>query len=400
MKNNQVFKVLVYFGIFKLLFIGLAFLLAQNFMQLFEIQNLGSKDFSFNDMYYRVKMKEGLEHSPHFSRKKSVVLINSGSLNRDQFRYELSQVINRLNTFEPSAIGIDHTFGKQSTQPDSSTNQLREAIAYSSHTVMARIPSEMKNTLHFNQPSGDVELPVVHFSIRYYKDGPKTFASQLCEQAGFKKEEADESDGKFPIHYSSIQNGIVHWLNREDQYYDINFKFVEGPELFDTNYVADLENLLKGKIVIVGHLGSPDGFNLFDVEDKHPVPVDTANVANRERIMPGAVVHANAVENILHPEEKFSEWKGWSLYLALELIFLLYLIFIMFTEFGKLFNVLLLAIISFPLIYLVLFMMEAGVYVTLGVTLLQLLMVEEVLEIIDFIYDKLRKLKPSKKLNE
>jgi hypothetical protein len=400
MKNKQVFKVLVYFGIFKLLFIGLAFLLQQNFMQVFEIQNLGAKDFSFNDMYYRVKMKEGLEHSPHFSRKKSVILINSGSLNRAQFRHELSLLIDRLNTFEPSAIGIDHTFSRQSEQPDSSTTQLKEAIAFSAHTVMARIPSEEKNTLLFNHPSGDVELPVVHFSIRYYKDGPSTFASKLCEQAGFKKEEADESDGKFPIHFSSIQNGMVHWLNRENQYYDINFKFVEGPELFDSNNVAALKNLLKGKIVIVGHLGSPDGFNLFDIEDKHPVPVDTTNVANRERIMPGAVVHANAVENILHPEEMFSEWKGWTLYLAMELIFLLYLIFIMFTEFGKLFNVLLLALISFPLIYLVLFMMEAGIYVTMGVTLLQLLMVEEVLEIIDFIYDKLRRLKPSKKLDE
>jgi len=116
--------------------------------------------------------------------------------------------------------------------------------------------------------------------------------------------------------------------------------------------------------------------------------------------MPGAVIHANALENIIHPKNKFSEWKGLTLLLLTELVFLLYLIFIMFTEFGKLFNVLLLAIISFPLIYLVLFMMEGGVYVTLGVTLLQLLMVEEVLEIIDFIYDKLRRLQPSKKQKE
>jgi CHASE2 domain-containing sensor protein len=399
-RNKQIVKVLVYFGIFKLLFIGLALLLQQNFMQVFEIQNLGSKDFSFNDMYYRVKLKEGLEYSPHFSKKKTVVLINSGSLDRENFRYALSRVLYRLERFEPLAIGIDHTFSKKSAQADSSTHQLKEAITTTSNLVLAKIPSESQSSIQFNRPLGEVELPVVHFSIRYYKDGPQTFASKLGEAAGFEKDDYNESDGKFPIHYSSVQNGLVHWLNMENHLYDINFKYVEAPELFDTSQFKALKKILRNKIVIIGHLGSPDAFNLFDVEDKHPVPVDTNNVANRERIMPGAVIHANALENIIHPKNKFSEWKGLTLLLLTELVFLLYLIFIMFTEFGKLFNVLLLAIISFPLIYLVLFMMEGGVYVTLGVTLLQLLMVEEVLEIIDFIYDKLRRLQPSKKQKE
>jgi hypothetical protein len=401
MNKAKVLRVVVYFAIFKLMFLGLSLLMEQNFMQVFEIQNLGSKDFSFNDMYYRVESKEGLEKNEHFTAKKSVVLVNSGSLDREKFREQLSMVIHQIEAFEPSVVGVDHMFAKKSEVPDSATQLLTFSLESYPNIVTASPPKpKQKDFLRIQTQQGDVEFPVVHHSIRYYQDGPQTFGSKICKIATGRDDRKDEADGKFPIHYASIQNGIVHWQEAENSLYDINFKYLEASELFDSNNREGLKNLLRNKIVLVGHLGTTEATNLFDSEDKHPVPVDTSEVANRERIMAGVVIHANAIENILHPNQAFFEWKGWSLWIFTEAFFLAYLLFIMFTEFGKLFNIILLAAITFPIIYLVLFMMEKGVYVTMGVTLLQLLIVEEVLEIIDYFYNKLKKIFPSKKTVE
>ena len=40
------------------------------------------------------------------------------------------------------------------------------------------------------------------------------------------------------------------------------------------------------------------------------MPIDSEKIMLREKTMHGAVIHANAIENILHPESKFFELHG------------------------------------------------------------------------------------------
>ena len=128
----------------------------------------------------------------------------------------------------------------------------------------------------------------------------------------------------------------------------------------------------------------------FDSEDKFAVPTDTSKIMLRDKTMYGAVIHANAIENILHPESKFKELHGFWHVLLHQLLIIGFLL-VLFLHLGKFFNILILVIISIPYTYVVMKLMDYNVYITMSSTLLHLIFVEEFYEILEPLYKKIIK---------
>jgi hypothetical protein len=368
--------------------LGFDYLINTQFMRLFKIQELVSNDLSFNDLYYRIQFKN-IYDKTHFTREKSVVLINTGSLSNEYFRLELATLIEKIESYKPKAVGIDFIF---SNNPRPGTDELKKVVENYPNVIIGTIPDN-QNNLKFNDKtlSGDVSFYNTSKSIRYYSSSDSSFACRLVSAANPGKSGYYKAgDELFPIHYCCVHDGLVDYNQETALFSEANFKFMEASEVLNDS--SDLHAFLKDKIVIIGHLGASclsDRNN--DVADKFCVPTDTLSLTNRDPVMFGAVIHANAVENILHPETTFKEWKGTFYQLMVNLFYLAFLAFILFTDVGKFYNILIMTLLTIPGLYIVLWLMKENIYMTMGVTLINLLIIEEISEMIDPIYTKGRK---------
>ena len=106
-KKKQIFKFLFFFLCSKLIILLLVLITKSNIFQIFQIENLGNSDLEWNDLHYK---RADIKNDPHYTRQKSVVLINTGTLNSDSFRLQLAHILFTIKKFNPKAIGIDHTF--------------------------------------------------------------------------------------------------------------------------------------------------------------------------------------------------------------------------------------------------------------------------------------------------
>ena len=81
-----------------------------------------------------------------------------------------------------------------------------------------------------------------------------------------------------------------------------------------------IKDQIKNKIIIIGHLGEI----LNDSNDKHRVPCDTSQFILRDKKMYGAVIHANAIENIIHPSSRYLELTKFENMLLEEILFIIF----------------------------------------------------------------------------
>jgi CHASE2 domain-containing sensor protein len=98
-------------------------------------------------------------------------------------------------------------------------------------------------------------------------------------------------------------------------------------------------SMLKGKIVLIGHFGSTALREIKnDLEDKFSVPSDT-NMIFRSPSMPGALIHANAIDNLLRKEVRFTEVSATWWFKCLGVLFVFaYLYFLVFEEMVEIFS--------------------------------------------------------------
>lgn len=143
---------------------------------------------------------------------------------------------------------------------------------------------------------------------------------------------------------------------------------------------------IKNKIVIISHLGTDNMENEFDVEDKHKVPTDTS-LFNRNLTMPGAVIHANAIQMLINKDEMFVV-EGWFCELIISLILFGYL-FLFYTihhkyKLGKLFNILIILASTIILIFFTcIYLIDLGIYFKIGSLLVQIAFLEEFIDLSD-----------------
>ncbi len=362
--------------------------------QIFSLQEMVGTDFLFNDLYYRLKNKN-IFNDKHFTSDKQVVLINGGSLSAENFRLDLAMILRKLKEYKPAAIGIDYEFSK-TDKPG--TKELIDEIL-SNDKIIAAYRSAYNDSLtsanyiYFKDRRGDVLFPDEH-SVRNYYNNDSTFAFRLAKIA--KKDKLikmPDYQETFAIHYSTYNDGLIPCCDKMNPYWDINFKYFEGNEFI--NDFLDLDEFrrqVEGKIVIIGHLGTNLIPKMFDVEDKFKVPIDINDIAIRERTMYGAVIHANAIENIINVQKRFYELSPLGYLVIYELLYILFLMLFLFVKMGRIFNVFFVIFISLFSLWLILELMQYGIYIIMGSTIFQLFFIEEFSEIIEPHYNKILKI--------
>jgi hypothetical protein len=390
LKKKNIIKFLFFYLGSKIILLFLLPIASSSFFQIFNLENSGNPDLIFNDLYFRARNKDCF-YNPHYTREKSVVLINSGSLNPDTFRLQLSEVLRKLKTTNVKAIGIDHDFSKNDKI---GTAELRKEIESNPKIVYSYRPNKDDGSVDesyfdFKAKKGETNLPDAYTIRRYFSYG-NTFGRQLAGLAYPEKlKEFKNKNKAFNINYCSIGSGLINChpdSSMSSKYWDVNFKSIEAIDfLRDTNLYDFYKEELDNKIVIIGHLGTSAYDKKYDVQDKFAVPIDSEKIMLRDKTMHGAVIHANAIENILHPESMFFELVGFWDFLIQEILFVLFLILLMF-NFSKLVNILILVVFSIPYVILVLKLMELNIYLTLTSTLLNLFFIEEFYEIIKPFY--------------
>jgi hypothetical protein len=399
-KKKNIIKFLFFYLSIKLLLLIVGFFISSNFFQIFNIENSGNPDLVFNDLHFKAQYKD-CQNNPHYTRKKSVVLINSGSLDIDSFRLELSKVLKKLKDYKPAAIGIDHDFSKTEKI---GTDSLKLAIESNPKIVVSYRSLKDDNTidssyLEFNSLRGDTRFPDF-YTIRNYFGQEQTFAFQLTKIAyPDKVQKLKIPNNTFNINYCSVESGIFTYHpdsvfvrlfedTNNIKLNAVNFKYIEADDLLKLNDSLNsdiISEVIKDKIVIIGHLGTNLYDKEYDIQDKFPVPIDNERIMLREKKMHGAVIHANAVENIIHPDSRFTELSFISDFLFHELLCILFLL-LMFLDLGKLANLLILIGISIPYVIVVLNLMSHHVYIPTTSTLLSLFFIEEFYEIVEPIH--------------
>lgn len=404
-KKKNIIKFLFFYLGSKLILMLLIPVAASNFFQIFSLEESGNPDLVFNDLYFRAKNKDCLSNK-HYTREKSVVLINTGSLSTDSFRLELAKILIKLKNTDVKAIGIDHDFLKINKI---GTEDLKREIESNPKIVYSYRPhkddgTSDKDYYDFKAEKGKTNLPDI-YTIRRYESDPNTFGAMLVKMSKnnpVKHENkhhnihtvnhghADHHE-PFNINYCSVGDGLCAFDDYNNKLSLVNFTYIEAKDfLRDSANFENFQSILKDKILILGHLGTFSFNKKYDIEDKFSVPIDSERIMMREKTMHGAVIHANAIENLLHPETMFFELHGIWHFLHHEILFVLFLIVLML-HLGKLYNILILAGISIPYIIGVMYMMENQIYIAMTSTLLHLMFIEEFYEILEPFYVKLSK---------
>jgi hypothetical protein len=378
LSRRLVFKAFIYLCIFHALSFLLSAVMEMRFMQFLSVQQLISSDFTYNDLFYRVQNKSD-EDEVQRKHKEEIILINTAFLDNQNFRSELAELIHRVGAYKPLAIGVDFIF---SNRPDEANDRLLKALK-SSENIVCAYQSSANMGEHLPLPltvrKGDVDFAPGQHSVRFYKGGEKTFAYQLFNVARGETVASPVADKeRFPIAYSSIHDGVVPIDAVESPDYTKNYKVIDARSLLEEeNTTERFESVLSKSIVIFGHMGSGP----FDVEDKHAVPTDTTTLINRQLLMPGPAIHANALSNLLD-DHIFEEPNSILFAVILNLVMLLMIILTLHHP-SRILLLTGLVIFSIIGIWLSMYLMEFNIYIQVGVTLIELLIIEEFVESFD-----------------
>jgi CHASE2 domain-containing sensor protein len=347
-------------------------------MQFLSIQSAVSSDFTYNDLFYRVQSNSNVDNVAR-RHKEEIVLINTANLGSMSFRAELADLINRVESFKPKAVGIDIVFANRADYGNDSL--LKSIQSYTN--IVCSFRASQKSNAFLGLPSGtikgDVDFPENQHSIRFYKGGRKTFAYQLFKLArGRNATNQVSSLERFPIAYSSIQDGVVDFDDFENSEYTKNYRVIDAKLMLSDEFAYQhYHSSLKQGIVIIGHIGT----NKFDVEDRHAVPTDTSSLVNRSLLMPGAAIHANALSNMLD-NHVFHEPNSFLVEIFLNIIMLIMVILILKHPL-KIFMLIGLAVFSIVWIWLAMYLMEFNIYIQVGGTLIELMILEEFVDSFD-----------------
>lgn len=268
-----------------------------------QVIELASQDISLNDIYYSVRS----DSDPDLLGDKQVVLVNLGSKPLDSLRSALAVLLERTSQFNPAVMAVDVTF-EEFKEPQS--DRLLKASLKKYRPILAKAKVG-KNIFEGCTEVAYINLPdAENQSIRnYYNygvlDGQKvpSLASLIARKKAGRS--VDFSNPTFRLRYNCFKTGYFDVFdtlnsathNPKELLY--NFPAIEATDLLDPDNDKQLQLYLKGKIVIFAWMGSGSMTQEEEVTDKFKTPTDHALV-NRSPIMPGAVIHAVAVEMMLN----------------------------------------------------------------------------------------------------
>lgn len=373
---KKIKTVLIIFIFFKVV-VFLAHTIYVNFkgFQLLHFEHLATEDIEFNDIYYFSRISNYSNHDDN------ILLINTGSMSNDStFRSSLAKLINNVGRYKPKKIGLDVLFVKPS---DNISDSLLNSALQKNRVILAADSDLPKPLLFESYKKGIVNFPEkTGQTIRKYynyriilSDTLYSFSSELSDS--YSKDSIDY------LKYRTDAKGFYNILD-SNQIELNNFPAVEGSELTKDSLNPKIAELIKDKIIIIGHLGVESMDNKYDIEDKFRVPV-SKSLFNRNLTMPGAVIHANAVEMNIN-NDKMTSIVGWKYELMINFILLvfLYLFYSIHHKFklGKSFNILIILISTVPLIFIFcVYLMDLNIYFKVGGLFMQIAFIEEFIDI-------------------
>lgn len=378
---KKIKNVIIIFIFFKLIVL-LAHTIYVNIkgIQLLHFEHLATEDIEFNDIYYFSRISNYTNH------RDNVLLINTGSLNNNpNFRGSLAKLINNVGKNNPKKIGLDVLFAKASdTVSDSlllsSILKNRVILAANNDTPLF-FKSTKKGIVNFPDNSDKTIRNYYNYRI-ISKDTLYSFSSELSD--------CYSKDSINYLKYRTDAKGYYNILDSNRIDLD-NFPAIEGSELIKDSINPKISELIKNKIIIIGHLGINSMNNQYDIEDKFRVPV-SKTLFNRNLTMPGAVIHANAVEmNIKN--DKMISIDGWKYELIINIILLLflYLFYSIHHKFklGKLYNIMIILASTVPIIFIFcVYLMDLNIYIKVGSLFMQIAFIEEFIDIASGVKDK------------
>lgn len=392
---KKIFKVVFFYVYIKIIIYFFYIFFSFPIFGLFKLEDFLSSDLSLNDLYYQIKeYSNDNTDSPNLSGK--IILINTGSIDTGNFRLNLSKVLLKINRFQPNVIAIDHSF--KDSFPG--TVELINAINKQQKIILSN-KTELKFEEHVKL--GITDFPLEKYSVRKYYSSANTFASLISEEL---------------IDSVNLPNNETFYIN----YLMNNQRFIPVDEnanflqLKNFVYVAEAGDILKDEpatmaflernssscALLFGHLGYVnEGFDSrFDLEDKFPVPCDY-NLINRQKTMSGLMIHANALENLMDKNKQFFcvSDEIWFKILE-EFLLIVFFYLLIFLNLGKVLNIIILFFLTFPSLYIVIYlMMYHFIFIEIGLTLLKLLFYEELIGFADYAYCKLKKIRFFNKYN-
>lgn len=348
--------------------------LKARFFQIFNINELMMSDLAFNDLYYR-DFKNSND-STFMNQEKQVVLINISDIpyidsNRSIYR----SLLDTLLKCEPAAIGVDVAFNNEWEDVFGEFKN-NDKIIFGNNNDTHNIQFVNNGLVRFPQINGSEQR-----SIRYYSNSENSFAAKVVHAAYPNLSTKVGDNETFLIRYNTIAEGIKNQENIDPKFYlYIDSKDILIPDLPASAFI----DLFQNKILLIGVLGHRDHLNgKYDVEDRFKVPVDTSNLVNREPVMHGVTIHANAISTILNVEDQFYEIGGWVKFLITIILSILLIYGMMYLKISKLSIRIILIVLSFATIYISLELMYVGIYLQMGGTMFALIVVEEFYDMIE-----------------
>jgi CHASE2 domain-containing sensor protein len=349
----------------------------KKYFQLFNINELATEDIQLNDIYYNINNGDTAVEI-----KKDIVLINTGSIAKDgDFRRKLFSLIEQVVEYKPKRIGVDIFF--ENAKDSFSDSLLKETIL--NNDIVTAFDFQQKHINIFeNKSKGLVNFPSkLNETIRQYYNyvtiGNDTIPSFAAALTNIHPKNSIDY-----LNYCSEYNGYYNFLDDEAEINPNNFPAIEASAFLDDANSIKISELLKGKIVILGHLGTNNMNNSFDVEDKFKVPTDSM-LFNRLPIMPGAVIHANAAQMLLK-NDLIRIIDGWQFEIISALILFIYL-YLFYTikqksKYKKLINVVIILLTTFVFILIsCVYMMNIGIFIAVGGLCAQIALIEGFVEI-------------------
>ncbi len=299
----------------------------------YNFKEIAIHDIDFSDLYYQ--SKEEQEYS-----LEDIVLVNSGSIQGAtiaQKRAQMTQLLQIISGFAPKKIGLDIEYIASSN--DSIDQKLEQVI--NKNKVVVAVSKQFKS-LFANSCLGYVNFPgesnttirnYYNYGIIEHESAEKNFSDTIPSFASFfvdKPKNLRGQDQEYYLKYYCKDRGFYD-LNRKniEQETLFAFKAIEANQLLDKRVqLSNLKSVFEHKIVLIGHLGQGTMNNLEDITDKHKTPTDF-EIISKSKIMPGLVIHANAIKQLQldeHVVDLSSAYSGLYLWAILYVVSLYFFI--------------------------------------------------------------------------
>ena len=360
--NNTLFRDALLCTIMTFIVAGILYFVIINLSILDPFEKAFS-DFKFTDIFYSKRINDT-------KRNDRIILVNI----KHADRFELAELINKINESKPRVIGLDILFKDRKMEFTDSI--LKDAIISKKNIVTAYFhqnDSIVDNHDYFGfdkESKGYINLDVKgqntvireFLGIKGKTEREFAFATKLALKAGYIDEAYARRELKDPIPINYIGDEAV---------------FLS----YDIDEVLRSDNIpaLKDAVVILGYLG--DGNKEFDIEDKHFTPLNEKWVGRSVPDTHGVVIHANILnmlskQNLIYRVSKFTTY-------LLSFIICFFMILLSMRIYKKnsfvfdLSEKIIQLLISVVLLYLALLLLQVKIYISVvPVILLSVLGIE------------------------